>query len=52
MCSNGFCQTHLRISIYEIVFTLYAMGWVLDEIASIFEHGWYVNLMVSSPRWL
>lgn len=25
---------------YELVFMIYAMGWVLDEFASILEHGW------------
>ncbi|KAK5114327.1 hypothetical protein LTR62_002578 [Meristemomyces frigidus] len=34
---------HLRFSVYEIVFIVYAAGWVLDEVASIFEHGWTVH---------
>ncbi len=25
---------------YELVFSIYALGWVLDEFASILEHGW------------
>jgi len=25
---------------YELVFCVYALGWVLDEFASILEHGW------------
>ena len=25
---------------YELVFCIYALGWVLDELASILEHGW------------
>ncbi|KAK4912582.1 hypothetical protein LTR66_017273, partial [Elasticomyces elasticus] len=33
---------HLRFSWYEIVFCVYATGWVLDEFASILEHGWKV----------
>ncbi|KAK4960234.1 hypothetical protein LTR10_003127 [Elasticomyces elasticus] len=35
--------THLKFTIYELVFTIYAMGWVLDEIASVCEHGWTVH---------
>ncbi|KAF2766975.1 hypothetical protein EJ03DRAFT_376564 [Teratosphaeria nubilosa] len=34
---------HLRFTIEELVFDVYAMGWVLDEIASICEHGWTVH---------
>lgn len=34
---------HLRYTVYELVFDIYAMGWVLDEIASVFEHGWTVH---------
>ena len=26
---------------YELVFCVYAFGWVLDEFASILEHGWH-----------
>ena len=25
----------------EICFVIYAMGWVLDQFATILEHGWY-----------
>ena len=35
--------THLKFTVYEFVFAVYAMGWVLDEIASVFEHGWTVH---------
>lgn len=28
-------------TIYELVFCVYALGWVLDEFASILEHGWH-----------
>ena len=34
---------HLRYTVYELVFDVYAMGWVLDELASICEHGWTVH---------
>ena len=34
---------HLRFTVYELIFDLYAMGWVLDEMASICEHGWTVH---------
>lgn len=34
---------HLGFTIVEIVFDAYAMGWVLDEVASILEHGWSVH---------
>ena len=27
---------------YELVFCIYAFGWVLDQLASILEHGWQV----------
>ena len=26
---------------YELIFCIYALGWVLDEFASILEHGWH-----------
>lgn len=29
-----------RFSIYEICFSVYAFGWVLDQFATILEHGW------------
>lgn len=31
-----------RLSTLEICFGVYAMGWVLDQFATIMEHGWYV----------
>ena len=33
---------HSHITLPEIVFCLYACGWVLDEFASMLEHGWQV----------
>ena len=30
-----------RFTRYELVFCIYAFGWVLDEFASILEHGWH-----------
>lgn len=30
-----------RFTGYELVFSIYAFGWVLDEFASILEHGWH-----------
>ena len=35
--------SHLRYTIYEFIFDMYAIGWVLDELASICEHGWTVH---------
>lgn len=35
--------THLGFTVAELVFIIYSMGWVLDEIASICEHGWTVH---------
>lgn len=32
----------LRFTWYELVFCVYAFGWVLEEFASILEHGWEV----------
>ncbi|KAK3677264.1 hypothetical protein LTR78_002802 [Recurvomyces mirabilis] len=34
---------HLQFTVYEIIFIVYASGWVLDEIASVCEHGWTVH---------
>ena len=34
---------HLRLTAYELIFDMYAAGWVLDELASICEHGWTVH---------
>lgn len=29
-----------RFSVYEMCFSVYAFGWVLDQFATILEHGW------------
>lgn len=34
---------HLQYTIFELVFDIYSIGWVLDEIASVLEHGWTVH---------
>ncbi|KAF7191608.1 Calcium channel YVC1 [Pseudocercospora fuligena] len=34
---------HTKFTTVELVFIVYAIGWNLDEIASIFEHGWTVH---------
>lgn len=34
---------HLRYTAAELVFDIYAFGWVLDEVASVCEHGWTVH---------
>ena len=34
---------HLRFTGYEIAFIVYAIGWTLDEVASVVEHGWSVH---------
>lgn len=34
---------HLAFTISEMVFCIYSLGWVLDELASILEHGWTVH---------
>lgn len=34
---------HLQFTIYELVFMVYSLGWVLDELASVCEHGWTVH---------
>ncbi|KAK3694734.1 hypothetical protein B0T22DRAFT_79945 [Podospora appendiculata] len=31
-----------HFSILEVFFTVYAFGWVLDQFATILEHGWHV----------
>ncbi|KAI9859810.1 MAG: hypothetical protein M1824_003590 [Vezdaea acicularis] len=33
-------STHFTI--YELIFCIYTFGWVLDQVASILEHGWQV----------
>lgn len=35
--------SHLQFTSTELIFIIYAVGWNLDEIASIFEHGWTVH---------
>jgi len=35
--------SHLRFTAYELAFIVYSMGWILDELASISEHGWTVH---------
>jgi hypothetical protein len=32
-----------RVTGWEICFIVYAAGWILDEIASMLEHGWFVH---------
>jgi len=34
---------HLKYTLYELIFDIYALGWCLDEIASVLEHGWTVH---------
>ncbi len=34
---------HLRFTGYEVVFIIYSIGWTLDEVASVTEHGWTVH---------
>lgn len=34
---------HLRFTWEELIFAVYSMGWVLDEFASVLEHGWTVH---------
>jgi hypothetical protein len=36
-----------RLSMLEICFTVFAFGWVLDQFATILEHGWYVSAPVN-----
>ena len=38
-----------QISILEVCFTVYALGWVLDQFATLLEHGWYV---MAERMWL
>ncbi|KAL8778446.1 MAG: hypothetical protein Q9203_002317 [Teloschistes exilis] len=33
---------HSHLTLVEVVFAIYACGWVLDEFASMLEHGWQV----------
>ena len=34
-------RNYEKFTIYELIFCIYALGWVLDELASILEHGWH-----------
>lgn len=34
---------HLAFTTAELIFCIYSSGWVLDELASILEHGWAVH---------
>lgn len=36
-------RDHTTFNRYELCFCVYAAGWVLDEFASILEHGWQVH---------
>ncbi|KAF2459548.1 hypothetical protein BDY21DRAFT_282505 [Lineolata rhizophorae] len=36
-------RNHLVLTGYEVAFIVYAAGWVLDEFASMLEHGWHVH---------
>ncbi|KAI4597788.1 hypothetical protein KJ359_004064 [Pestalotiopsis sp. 9143b] len=31
-----------RVSVFECIFVIYTTGWVVDEFASVIEHGWEV----------
>lgn len=32
-----------NITAYEIIFSIYSIGWILEEFAAIIEHGWKVH---------
>ncbi|KAG8529021.1 uncharacterized protein KY384_006711 [Bacidia gigantensis] len=34
-------RNYVKFTGYELIFCIYALGWVLDEFASVLEHGWY-----------
>lgn len=34
---------HLQFTLPELVFCIFTLGWVLDELASVLEHGWSVH---------
>lgn len=34
---------HLQFTVVELLFVIYSIGWTLDELASICEHGWTVH---------
>jgi hypothetical protein len=42
-CLSMMNRDHTRFTGYEVCFTIYATGWVLDEFASMLEHGWHVH---------
>ena len=35
-------QENTKLTVYELVFSVYAFGWVLEEFGSILEHGWQI----------
>lgn len=35
-------QENTDLTTYEILFVIYAFGWVLEELGSILEHGWQI----------
>lgn len=41
------CNSHeygtRRMTVYEVVFDIFAAGWVLEQFAAIIEHGWEVH---------
>jgi hypothetical protein len=37
-------RTDSSFSTYEAIFMVYGAGWVLDECASMLEHGWHVHV--------
>lgn len=41
--SRAMGPEHLRFTVAELVFAVYGVGWCLDEMASITEHGWTVH---------
>ncbi|PPJ59298.1 hypothetical protein CBER1_04223 [Cercospora berteroae] len=41
--SRTFGRQHTQFTKMELVFIVYAIGWNLDELASICEHGWTVH---------
>ena len=41
--SRAIGAEHLRFTVAELVFAAYGLGWCLDEMASITEHGWTVH---------
>lgn len=45
MYSKGHRQgpEHLVFSTAELIFDIYAVGWIMDELTSVLEHGWSVR---------